>query len=126
MDYIHHCQFCGWQRPADSLTIASPRCEQCGCFVRASTAGSAELAETAPPDPGLPALSPRARLAIRMARTVGALGTIATAAILGYGLGGVPLAVAAAGGAGMLLVPLVFPSPWWSSPGRRGSGAELR
>jgi len=29
--FVHFCAFCSWHRPAQSLTVLSPRCEHCGC-----------------------------------------------------------------------------------------------
>ena len=38
MEFVHHCVFCGWSRPAASATLLSPACEACGCTLRATTA----------------------------------------------------------------------------------------
>ena len=38
MEFVHHCVFCGWSRPAASATLLSPACEACGCTLRAITA----------------------------------------------------------------------------------------
>jgi diguanylate cyclase (GGDEF)-like protein len=38
MEFVHHCVFCGWNRPAASGTLLSPACEACGCTLRAASA----------------------------------------------------------------------------------------
>jgi diguanylate cyclase (GGDEF)-like protein len=50
MPYVHHCVFCGWSRAASSPTLLAPRCDRCGCTLRAVTAD--EWARTAgtPPE----------------------------------------------------------------------------
>src|SRR4051794_9080881 len=44
MDYVHHCPFCSWQRPAVSATMLAPHCERCGGTLRAVGADRAEEA----------------------------------------------------------------------------------
>jgi diguanylate cyclase (GGDEF)-like protein len=55
MEFVHHCVFCGWSRPAASATLLSPACEACGCTLRATPAEgfAREAAEVAHPD-GVP------------------------------------------------------------------------
>jgi diguanylate cyclase (GGDEF)-like protein len=33
--HVHHCYFCGWDRPATSATVFDPACERCGGTLRA-------------------------------------------------------------------------------------------
>jgi diguanylate cyclase (GGDEF)-like protein len=35
VEYIHYCVYCGFDREAASPTMLSPRCERCGCAMRA-------------------------------------------------------------------------------------------
>ncbi len=35
VEYVHYCVYCSWSREASSLTMLSPRCERCGCALRA-------------------------------------------------------------------------------------------
>ena len=35
VEYVHYCVYCSWNREASSLTMLSPRCERCGCALRA-------------------------------------------------------------------------------------------
>src|SRR2546429_147372 len=37
VEYVHYCVYCSWNREASSLTMLSPRCERCGCALRADT-----------------------------------------------------------------------------------------
>src|SRR3954468_12446487 len=46
MDYVHHCPFCSWQRPAASATMLAPHCERCGGTLRAVEADRAEEARS--------------------------------------------------------------------------------
>jgi diguanylate cyclase (GGDEF)-like protein/putative nucleotidyltransferase with HDIG domain len=35
VEFVHYCVYCSWNREASSLTMLSPRCERCGCALRA-------------------------------------------------------------------------------------------
>jgi diguanylate cyclase (GGDEF)-like protein/putative nucleotidyltransferase with HDIG domain len=35
VEYVHYCVYCSWSREASSLTMLSPRCDRCGCALRA-------------------------------------------------------------------------------------------
>jgi diguanylate cyclase (GGDEF)-like protein/putative nucleotidyltransferase with HDIG domain len=37
VEYVHYCVYCSWNREASSLTMLSPRCERCGCALRADS-----------------------------------------------------------------------------------------
>ncbi len=53
MEFVHHCVFCGWSRPAASATLLSPACEACGCTLRATTAERFSRDSTAVTHPGV-------------------------------------------------------------------------
>ena len=48
MEYVHHCVFCGWSRPAASSTLLAPACEACGCTLRSTPAEEYDLVAAAP------------------------------------------------------------------------------
>ena len=50
MEYVHHCVFCGWSRAASSPTLLAPRCESCGCTLRAATAEEWSRTGGTPPE----------------------------------------------------------------------------
>src|SRR5437763_1458513 len=50
MEYVHHCVFCGWSRAASSPTLLAPRCESCGCTLRATTAEEWSRTGGTPPE----------------------------------------------------------------------------
>ena len=50
MEYVHHCVFCGWSRPATSATLLEPACQACGCTLRASTPAELRRAGGATPE----------------------------------------------------------------------------
>ena len=36
VEHVHYCVYCGWSRKAASATMLAPRCERCGCALRAA------------------------------------------------------------------------------------------
>ena len=43
--YAHLCPFCGWHRLAESTTMLSPSCEECGGTLHAVEAAAVEDAK---------------------------------------------------------------------------------
>jgi len=45
VEFAHLCPFCGWHRPAESTTMLSPSCEECGGTLHAVEAAAVEDAQ---------------------------------------------------------------------------------
>jgi hypothetical protein len=108
MGYVHHCLFCELEREGESATVIEPRCERCGCSLVATRADEHHRRRRAPG--AAPALVPHSLAAplLRAAR-LGLLALmLAGAARIGAAHGGLALAVAAVGLAGLFSLPLAM------------------
>ncbi|MFL5894267.1 MAG: hypothetical protein ACJ76Z_04025 [Thermoleophilaceae bacterium] len=103
--WVHHCPWCGWSRDAESATMLSPRCENCGGLLEAVPAEHAPRAgEGLTRIPAAPRLGPSFG---RVARFVMVGLLLFAAARFGWNAGGLGLALAAAGVVGLFTVPLI-------------------
>jgi hypothetical protein len=102
MEYVHRCVVCDWQRSADSPTVTSPRCENCGCALVAVHASDVVALQAAPQGMQLP--DPMRAGLMRFAGIAGAALLMLAAARTGYAEGGLAIAVTAVGVAGLVVV----------------------
>ena len=102
MNYVHACGMCGWDRPAASPTVTSPRCENCGCALESTRVSDLPAPERLAQGIALPE-PVRAALA-RAAAIAGIAILMLAAARTGYSAGGPAIAVSAVGVAGLLVV----------------------
>lgn len=101
MAYVHQCVLCGWQRPAASATVTSPRCEQCGCALEAALAANSVPLDVTPAAPRSPA--PLRTGLMRLAALAGTALLLLAAARTGYAEGGLMIGAAAVGAAGLFV-----------------------
>ena len=102
MEYVHRCVVCDWQRPAASPTVTSPRCENCGCALE-----SVHAADILVLDGHLRGIEVPERLRqalVRAGAIAGSMLLVLAAARTGYAEGGLAIAVAAVGVAGLVVV----------------------
>jgi hypothetical protein len=106
MGYVHHCLFCELEREGESATVIEPHCERCGCSLVATPADEHRRRQRAPA--AAPALLPPSLAAplLRAARLTLLALMLAGAARIGAAHGGLALAVAAVGLAGLFSLPL--------------------
>jgi hypothetical protein len=102
--WVHVCAWCEWSRAAESPTILSPRCENCGGLLEAAPADGLAGAELSPFRVAAPQVSPAFGRLIRFALVALLL---FAAARFGWQTGGLGLAVAAVGMVGLFALPLI-------------------
>jgi hypothetical protein len=102
--WVHVCRWCEWSREAESPTILSPRCEQCGGLLEAAPADGSAGPELSPFRVAAPQISPAFGRLIRVALVALLL---FAAARFGWQSGGFGLAVAGVGVVGLFALPLI-------------------
>ena len=105
MAYVHACLFCGWSRPAETPTIMSPRCGDCGCVL----VSGPEAPALGPALPSLPGARPIPPALGAVLKGLAAAAVIAAGTKVGYDAGGPWLAGAGFSIGGLMAVPPLLP-----------------